>query len=39
MLTLTQAVNALDGSNFNGNAVTARFYDLEKFEKGILDLA
>jgi hypothetical protein len=34
---MKQAVNALDGSSFNGNAVVARFYDLEKFETGALD--
>lgn len=34
---MKQAVNALDGSTFNGNTVVARFYDLEKFETGVLD--
>ena len=30
-----KAVNALEGRIFNGNAIVARFFDLEKFEKGI----
>ncbi|KAI7776996.1 hypothetical protein LA080_004222 [Diaporthe eres] len=29
-----RAVNALEGRVFNGNAITARFWDTEKFEKG-----
>ncbi|TPX06906.1 uncharacterized protein E0L32_002402 [Thyridium curvatum] len=30
-----QAVNALEGRIFNGNAIVAKFYDSEKFEKGV----
>ncbi|KAK0635911.1 hypothetical protein B0T17DRAFT_517640 [Bombardia bombarda] len=30
-----RAVNALQGRIFNGNAITAKFYDTEKFEKGV----
>ena len=33
----TQAVNALEGRIFNGNAIVARFYDEEKFEDGVYD--
>ncbi|KAG6359636.1 hypothetical protein INS49_013159 [Diaporthe citri] len=29
-----RAVNALEGRVFNGNAIAARFWDTEKFEKG-----
>lgn len=29
-----RAVNALEGRVFNGNAIAARFFDTEKFEKG-----
>jgi splicing factor 45 len=32
-----QAVNALEGRIFNGNAISARFFDNEKFEKGIYE--
>jgi splicing factor 45 len=32
-----QAVNALEGRVFNGNTITARFYDTQKFEEGIYD--
>jgi splicing factor 45 len=32
-----QAVNALEGRIFNGNAITARFYDEERFEEGLYD--
>ncbi|KAJ4302390.1 hypothetical protein N0V88_002534 [Collariella sp. IMI 366227] len=32
-----RAVNALEGRIFNGNTITARFYDEEKFEDGIYD--
>lgn len=32
-----QAVNALEGRIFNGNAIAARFYDEEKFEEGVYD--
>lgn len=39
MLGLTQwqkqAVNELDGRVFNGNSIIPKFYDTEKFEKGI----
>jgi len=30
-----QAVNALEGRVFNGNTITARFFDTDKFEKGV----
>jgi len=30
-----QAVNALEGRIFNGNTITARFFDSEKFENGV----
>lgn len=30
-----QAVNALEGRIFNGNAIQARFFDPEKFEQGV----
>lgn len=30
-----RAVNALEGRVFNGNAILAKFYDTDKFEKGI----
>ncbi|KAL9046404.1 MAG: hypothetical protein Q9206_007090, partial [Seirophora lacunosa] len=36
-LSALRAVNALEGRIFNGNAITARFYDLEKFDYGIYD--
>lgn len=29
-----RAVNALEGRVFNGNSIAARFWDIEKFEKG-----
>lgn len=32
---VTQAVNALEGRIFNGNTITALFYDTEKFENGV----
>jgi len=32
---VTQAVNALEGRIFNGNTITARFFDIEKFENGV----
>lgn len=38
LLTLRQAVNALDGSTFNDCTISARFYDPERFENGLLDL-
>ncbi|KAL8646415.1 MAG: hypothetical protein Q9210_006156 [Variospora velana] len=34
-LSALRAVNALEGRIFNGNAITARFHDLEKFDSGI----
>ncbi|KMU87203.1 hypothetical protein CIHG_04647 [Coccidioides immitis H538.4] len=34
-LSALRAVNALEGRIFNGNTITARFFDTEKFEKGI----
>ncbi|EED23736.1 G-patch DNA repair protein (Drt111), putative [Talaromyces stipitatus ATCC 10500] len=34
-LSALRAVNALEGRMFNGNKITARFYDTEKFENGI----
>ncbi|KAJ5529930.1 hypothetical protein N7527_003323 [Penicillium freii] len=30
-----RAVNALEGRVFNGNTITARFFDLEKFDQGV----
>lgn len=36
---MAQAVNALDGSTFNGNKIAAKFYELERFENGVLDLS
>ncbi|KAL8766450.1 MAG: hypothetical protein Q9209_006744 [Squamulea sp. 1 TL-2023] len=38
-LSALRAVNALNGRIFNGNAITARFYNLEKFDSGIYNLA
>ena len=32
-----RAVNALEGRIFNGNTISALFYDTEKFEQGIYD--
>ena len=32
---LRQAVNALEGRIFNGNTITARFFETEKFENGV----
>ncbi|KAL8874361.1 MAG: hypothetical protein Q9174_000312 [Haloplaca sp. 1 TL-2023] len=34
-LSALRAVNALEGRIFNGNAITARFYDCETFDAGI----
>ncbi|KAH8697239.1 hypothetical protein BGW36DRAFT_164256 [Talaromyces proteolyticus] len=34
-LSALRAVNALEGRVFNGNTITAKFYDTERFEKGI----
>ncbi|KAK2813136.1 hypothetical protein FQN50_000813 [Emmonsiellopsis sp. PD_5] len=36
-LSALRAVNALEGRIFNGNAITARFFDVEKFEQGIYE--
>jgi splicing factor 45 len=36
-LSALRAVNALEGRIFNGNAISARFFDNEKFEKGIYE--
>ncbi|DAA73730.1 TPA_exp: putative G-patch DNA repair protein (Drt111) [Trichophyton benhamiae CBS 112371] len=36
-LSALRAVNALEGRIFNGNTITARFFDSEKFEEGIYD--
>ncbi|RHZ73487.1 hypothetical protein CDV55_108717 [Aspergillus turcosus] len=36
-LSALRAVNALEGRVFNGNTITARFYDTQKFEQGIYD--
>lgn len=32
-----QAVNALDGRIFNGNAIVPKFFDEEKFEQGVYE--
>ena len=32
---IAQAVNALEGRIFNGNTITAKFFDSEKFASGI----
>ncbi|MCJ1377732.1 hypothetical protein MMC17_000828 [Xylographa soralifera] len=34
-LSALRAVNALEGRIFNGNTITARFFDTDQFEKGI----
>lgn len=34
-LSALRAVNALDGRVFNGNTITAAFWDAEKFEQGV----
>jgi len=34
---IPQAVNALEGRMFNGNTISARFFDVEKFEGGIFE--
>ncbi|KAJ5915074.1 hypothetical protein N7454_011186 [Penicillium verhagenii] len=34
-LSALRAVNALEGRIFNGNAITARFFNTEKFEEGV----
>ncbi|KAJ9215729.1 hypothetical protein DTO166G4_2566 [Paecilomyces variotii] len=36
-LSALRAVNALEGRIFNGNKITARFFNNEKFEKGIYE--
>lgn len=36
-LTSAQAVNALEGRIFNGNPITARFFDAHKFEQGVYE--
>ncbi|RAL16473.1 putative G-patch DNA repair protein (Drt111) [Aspergillus homomorphus CBS 101889] len=36
-LSALRAVNALEGRIFNGNAITARFYDTQQFEEGKYD--
>ncbi|KAI9731789.1 MAG: hypothetical protein M1834_004578 [Cirrosporium novae-zelandiae] len=36
-LSALRAVNALEGRIFNGNTIQARFFDSEKFEKGIYE--
>ncbi|KAL8908645.1 MAG: hypothetical protein Q9207_000733, partial [Kuettlingeria erythrocarpa] len=36
-LSALRAVNALEGRIFNGNAITARFYDLGKFDSGVYE--
>ncbi|KAH8596528.1 hypothetical protein B0O99DRAFT_510277 [Bisporella sp. PMI_857] len=36
-LSALRAVNALEGRVFNGNTISALFYDLEVFEKGIYE--
>jgi len=36
-LSALRAVNALEGRIFNGNTISALFYDTEKFEKGIYE--
>ncbi|MCJ1243415.1 hypothetical protein MMC30_000612 [Trapelia coarctata] len=34
-LSALRAVNALEGRIFNGNTITARFFDTDRFEKGV----
>jgi len=34
---IPQAVNALEGRIFNGNTISALFYDTETFEKGVYE--
>ncbi|KAE8146690.1 hypothetical protein BDV25DRAFT_161973 [Aspergillus avenaceus] len=36
-LSALRAVNALEGRIFNGNAITARYFDSQKFEQGIYE--
>ncbi|PYI06661.1 G-patch DNA repair protein [Aspergillus sclerotiicarbonarius CBS 121057] len=36
-LSALRAVNALEGRIFNGNAITAQYYDVSNFEQGIYD--
>ncbi|KAF9637396.1 hypothetical protein BFW01_g8292 [Lasiodiplodia theobromae] len=33
-LSALRAVNAMDGRRFNGNTISARYFDVDKFEKG-----
>lgn len=33
-LSALRAVNAMDGRIFNGNSISARYFDVDKFEKG-----
>ncbi|KAL5363647.1 hypothetical protein BJX96DRAFT_167654 [Aspergillus floccosus] len=37
-LSALRAVNALEGRIFNGNPITARFFDTHKFEQGIYEV-
>jgi splicing factor 45 len=37
VINLSQAVNALEGRIFNGNTISAKFYDNERFEQGLFD--
>jgi splicing factor 45 len=37
-INIAQAVNALEGRIFNGNTISAMFYNNERFEQGIYDL-
>ena len=34
-LMIIQAVNELEGRVFNGNTIVPKFFDTEKFEKGV----
>ncbi|PLN78857.1 hypothetical protein BDW42DRAFT_137027 [Aspergillus taichungensis] len=36
-LSALRAVNALEGRVFNGNTITARFFDTQKFEEGVYE--
>jgi len=36
-LSALRAVNALEGRIFNGNKISAMFYDTERFEQGVYD--
>jgi splicing factor 45 len=37
LLTLSQAVNALEGRIFNGHTISALFYNTEAFEQGTFE--